>query len=118
MKAVIWTDEKGYCHRSLIRDSDSDDRAAELGILSDPPDLGQLDWGAISAQFQDLDTDDLKLCLHNRLIQLGLITWADVQRSQNGLTRAIMAVARDREILAVLKRPLVALYRQMEAHYE
>ena len=112
MRLVIWTDERGYCRRSLIRNSDPTDRAPEIGIPVDPPDLDLLDWSVIIAQFPNLDIAEFKCKLHNRLIQSGLITWQDVQRSQNGLTAAVIAVGRDRKLLAVIKRPLVALYRQ------
>ena len=108
MRLVTWTDQRGYSHRSLIRNSDPDDRAPEIGIPADPPDLDRLDF----TQLPDLDAPEFKRKLHNRLVQLYLITWQDVQQSQNGLTAAIMSVGRDREIVTALKRQLVALYRQ------
>lgn len=112
MKLVIWTDQHGYKHRSAIRNSDPDDRAPEIGILSDPPDLELLDWATVLGQVPDLDIGQFKCKLHNRLVTTGLITWIDIQRSQNGLTAAIMFAGRDRKILVALKRQLVALYRQ------
>jgi len=112
MRSVTWTDTAGYTRRSLIRNSDPDDLAPEIGIPADPPDLDLLDWAAVTAQFPDLDLVEFKRKLHNRLVQTGLITWKDVQRSQNGLSSAVMFAGRNRELLAVIKRPLVALYRQ------
>lgn len=107
MRIVTWTDERGYYRRSIIRNSDPDDKAPEIGIPSDPPDLDCLNWDAI-----DVDVPEFKRKLHNRLVTLGLITWKDVQYSQNGLTAAIMVVGRDRKILIALKCQLVALYRR------
>lgn len=89
MKRVIWTDGKGYKHASLIRDSDDPSLAPE-GIRCDPPDLDQLNWKTIRRE------------LHNALVERGLSTWEDVQRSQNGVTSTI---------LGVLRRPIIALYR-------
>jgi len=112
MRIVTWTDPAGYTRRSLIRNADPDDKAPEIGIPVDPPDLDLLDWVGISTQFPDLSLAEFKRKLHNRLVQTGLITWKDVQRSQNGLSSAVMFAGRNRELLAVIKRPLVALYRQ------
>jgi len=113
MRLVTWTDDStGYHHRSLVRNADPDDCAPEIGIPSDPPDLDLLDWTTVATRFPDLNLVEFKRKLHNRLIQTGLITWKDVQRLPNGLTRAVMFAGRNRELLAVIKRPLVALYRQ------
>ena len=109
MKAVTWTDDSGYLRRALIRDGDSDDKAAEIGLPCDIPDLDSLDWTPL--ELRGVDVPEFKRDLHNHLTRLGLITWADVQHSQNGVTRAIMATGRSREILAVLKRPLILLYK-------
>jgi hypothetical protein len=92
MKIVPWTDSDGKKHQSLIREGDPDSMA-ETGIPNDPPDLNQLDWNEIERE------------LHNRLIEAGLITWRDVQRSQNGLTGIVRAV--------VLKR-IIQLYKLRE----
>lgn len=89
MKQVLWTDEKGYQHRSLLRDSDPDHLAPQ-GIPQDPPDLSHLDW------------EELKRALHNELVDRGLSTWSDVQRSQDGVSAAVTKI---------FKRPLVGLYK-------
>lgn len=112
MRFVTWTDDRGYTRRALIRNSDPDDKAPEIGIPIEPPDLDLLDWTAISEQFPDLDVAEFKHKLHNRLVQTGLITWKDVQRSQKGLSNAVMFAGKNRELLAAIKRQLVALYRQ------
>jgi hypothetical protein len=92
MKRIKWADENGLIWASLIRDSDPD-RVAPDGILCGPPDINDLDWNAI------------KRDLHTHLIDNNLLTWADVQVSQNGIQRAI---------LAVLRKRLIALYRAKE----
>jgi hypothetical protein len=89
MKNVVWTDGDGYKHVSRLRDRDPDHMAPE-GIPLDPPDLSQLDWQEIQRE------------LHNLLVDKELFTWKDVQRSQNGVSSSI---------LSVMKRPIVALYR-------
>jgi hypothetical protein len=112
MRIVTWTDTNNYQHRSIIRNSDPDDRAPDIGILVDPPDLNQLNFDQVLEYKPDFDIAEFKLGLHNRLVRLGLITWQDVQHSQSGLSNAVRATCRDRKILALLKRQLVALYRQ------
>lgn len=89
MKLVLWTDDKGRKHRSFLRDSDPD-HLAPLGVPDDPPNLDRLDWDAI------------KIELHNALVERGLITWQDVQKSQSGISSSV---------LAVFRRPLIGLYR-------
>jgi hypothetical protein len=39
-----------------------------------------------------LDWEEIKKDLHNRLVNARLLTWADVQRQQTGLTSALRAV--------------------------
>lgn len=96
MRVITWTDDEGYRHRAYIRDGDREDRP-DLGVPADIPDLDALDWQAV------------KRDLHNILTDRGLVTWADVQASQNGIHSAIQA--------ALAKR-LVQLYRQQETTYE
>lgn len=89
MKQITWTDERGYRHRSLVRDGDSDEMANQ-GILQDPPSLEELDW------------EGIKRDLHNALVDAGLYSWRDVQRKQ-GLRGAI---------LSAIKKRLIYLYRE------
>ena len=91
MRLVTWTDKNGYRHRSLVRDTDSDDAAAQ-GIRRDPPNLDELDWGQIK---QDL---------HNLLVDMELYSWRDVQRRQS-LPGAI---------LGAIRKKLITLYREAE----
>lgn len=93
MKSVEWTDKDGYKHLSLLRDNDPDDLAPH-GILRDPPDLSVIDWDAVQRD------------LHNLLVSKRLITWEDVQASQNGLTSSV---------LTALKRKIITLYREQES---
>jgi len=90
MKIVVYEDNAGYKHRALLRDTDPDHAAPTIGIPQDPPDLDRIDW------------EEVKRKLHNRLVERELITWLDVQRSQNGVTSSI---------LDVLRREVVMLYR-------
>lgn len=92
MKLIEWIDQDGYKHASLVRDNDSD-ADAQKGIPQDPPNVDNLDWEAI------------KRDLHNELFVLQLFTWNDVQRSQQGITSAI---------LAAIKPRLIQLYRAKE----
>lgn len=91
MRAVVWTDNSGRKRRSLVRDEDPDD-AALTGIRQEPPNLDNLDWDAV------------KVDLHNRLIEAGLLTWQDVQRF-GGLPGIILGCLRTR---------LINLYREGE----
>lgn len=89
MKVVEWTDENGYKRRRQLRNKDPNSMR-ESGVPLEPPDLDQLDWATI------------KRDLHNALFDRGLVTWQDVQRSQNGVTTAI---------LATVRRKLIVLYK-------
>jgi hypothetical protein len=91
MKLVTWTDNRGYKHRSLVRDGDSEEMGPQ-GILQDPPNLDELDW------------EGIKRDLHNSLVDIGLISWRDVQEVR-GLRGAI---------ISAMKRRLVYLYREAE----
>lgn len=94
MKVVEWTDERGYRHRSLLRDGDSES-LAPYGVKLDPPPVESLDWAGIQRD------------LHNELVTMGLVTWHDVQvkQSQGSLTSVI---------LGVLKHRLIRLYREAD----
>ena len=89
MKRVTWPDKDGFMHVSLVRDLDEDSKAPK-GIPVGPPSLEGIDW------------EEVKRDLNNRLVQQELLTWADVQRAQTGITSCVLAVLRHR---------LIALYR-------
>jgi hypothetical protein len=91
MRIVKWTDDHGYKHRSLVRDGDPDEMGPQ-GVLQDPPNLDELDW------------EGIKRDLHNSLVDIGLISWRNVQEVE-GLRGAI---------LGAMKRRLVQLYREEE----
>ena len=90
MRLVQWQDNKGYNRQSFVKDDDPDSMA-KSGIRHEPPDVSRIDWELV------------KKDLHNELVKRGLITWNDVQAQQNTLQPAIASV---------LKRRLIALYRE------
>jgi hypothetical protein len=92
MRRVIWTDNDGWKHCSVIRDSDPDE-IAPSGIPHDPPDLSRLDWEGIQKE------------LHNILVDKGLCNWEQVVASQNGVTASI---------LSVMKSKVLKLYSDSE----
>lgn len=95
MKKVEWW-EKGVRRAKVGRDADSDEAIKEYGIPNEPPDVvGRLDWVELSK------------ALYNRLMETGMLTWQDVQKSpgQKGVTSAI---------LTVFRRPIIELYKERE----
>lgn len=85
MKQVIWTDDRGYKHVSIMRDSDPE-YMAELGIPNDPPDITWI-------------LEDAKKELHNILVERGLLCYNDIDKSQGALTNAILGVIRNKIIM-------------------
>lgn len=90
MKQVTYTDAKGVRKVVLLRDGDPDEAAPHIGIPVEPPDLDDIDWGAV------------KSTLKEQLVARGLLTWVDIQHNENSLTGAV---------LAALRPPVVTLYR-------
>jgi len=90
MRLVQWTDKGGYLRQSYIKDDDPDGMAVS-GIRHEPPDITRIDWEGVQRD------------LHNELVKRGLISWKDVQAQQSTLVPAISSV---------LKRRLIALYRE------
>jgi hypothetical protein len=76
LRQVIYTDEGGYNHSSLVRDGDTD---PSIGLLQSPPDLRQLDW------------EEIARTIHNALLERGLITLKDVQIRSTEFNQIIMA---------------------------
>ncbi len=93
MRLVTWYDEDGFLRQAYGRNEDPDEIVQESGIRHEPPDVRQLDW------------DELAKELNNLLIERGLITWMDVQKQQDALINTVKTV---------MKRKLIALYRQTE----
>lgn len=91
MKLVDYTDQNGFKHKVLIKDGDGEEMAP-YGVPVGPPDLDALDW------------EYLKREMNNALFENELFTWDDVQRSQIGVQPA----------LTIMKRALIALYRDRE----
>jgi hypothetical protein len=94
MKKVLWVDENGYKHCSEVRDNDPDS-LAKSGIPCDPPNIEEIDWDAV------------KRDLHNLLLERGLTSWQELNRSQGHIKSAIQDV---------LYRRLIALYRQKDTN--
>ncbi len=92
MRTVIKTDRFGYKRAWLVKDEDPDE-LAEQGIPLTPPDLDLIEW------------EEVKKDLNNILVERGLFTWKDVQRSQNGVTSAV---------LTAVKRRVITLYKTRE----
>jgi len=86
LKEVKWTDPDGRRRVRLIRHRDPASLAQTQGIPQEPPDLDRLDW------------EQIKVDLHNRLLDLGLLTWKDVQAAQQGVTGAVLTMLRKRVI--------------------
>lgn len=79
MKLVVYTDEDGWKHRSLIKDDMRPEQASQ-GIPRNPPDVTQLDCEEILRE------------LNNTLIERGLFTIADLNQNPNSLRNVIGAV--------------------------
>lgn len=91
MRVVEW-EKDGILHKALVRNTDADSVAISgHGLPLTPPDVRELDWDEISRD------------LYNELVKRGLFTIDDVQKSQNGVSAAI---------LTVIKRKVLLLYRQ------
>jgi hypothetical protein len=82
MKKVIWKDSHGWSRCSLIRDNDSESSAPQ-GIPQELPPISEI-------------LRDAEMELNNELVERGLFTYADVVRSQNGITAAIVQVFRNK----------------------
>lgn len=72
MRYVIFTDERGFRRRVMVRDTDGDEMARG-GIPAGPPDLNAIDW------------EWLRREINNKLVEHGLFTWDDVMKSTIGL---------------------------------
>lgn len=92
MRQVTWEDRNGFSHVSLVRDGDPDEAAAQ-GIPLGPPDISSLDWQEVCRQ------------VNNELARTGVLTWQDVVRSQNAVTRIVERVVRHK---------VLELFRQMD----
>lgn len=86
MKKVLWTDDNGIKHVSMIRDNDLDENA-KMGIPCDPPkEILQLG-------------DEVMKDIWNTLVENGILSYNDVQRSQYGVSSAIQAALKNRIIM-------------------
>lgn len=94
-------DVAGRLHYRLVRSEQDDPRH---GIPLSIPDLSKLPLP------EKAITE-----LHNELIDLGLITWKDVERSQNAITRATRRVCArygiNDQTAGIIRRAVIELYR-------
>lgn len=93
MRLVQWTDDRGYYRLSYLRDDDPDELAPQ-GVPAGPPDINSLDW------------EEIKRDIHNLLVSRRLLSWADVQNSQHGVTSVVNAI---------VKRRLLVLFRTADS---
>lgn len=93
MRLVTWYDDDGFKRQAYVRDNDPDEAGPKSGIKHEPPDMRALDY------------DEIARDLNNLLVERGIITWADVQKNDNALLNAVKTV---------MKRRIIALYRQTE----
>lgn len=89
MRYTIYTDKDGYIRRSLVKDTDGDDKAP-YGIPAGPPDLRQLDMAKLVRD------------MSNALAENEIWDVQSLQRSQIGVTVATN----------VIRRALILLYRE------
>jgi hypothetical protein len=83
MREIVWIDSAGKKHKSLIRDDDEPSVAYDGGgIPQDPPDIEQIDF------------EQVKVILHNQLLDRKLLTQEDVNEQQNGITGAVLRALR------------------------
>jgi len=92
MRIVEWQDRLGKKRRSMIRDEDPDSMA-EHGLPLDPPNIELMDW------------EQIKIDLHNALLDRGIVTWDDVTMQQTALQSSA---------ITALKKHLVRLYRETQ----
>jgi hypothetical protein len=90
MRQVTYTDKRGYARVALIRDEDNAD-VPELGIPVEPPPIEKI----MRESAQEVQ---------NEFVRMGLLTWQDVVRSQNGVSAA----------LNVLRRKIIEAYKLKE----
>ena len=92
MRPVIFTDNRGYKRRYLVRDNDGDEVAAQ-GVPAGPPDMRELDLEAICKE------------INNALVEQNIFTWEDVNGHPVGLSL----------IASVIKRYVAGLLKDESA---
>ena len=78
MRQVTYTDQDGYKHVVLIRDTDPESMAP-AGVPVGPPDLDLIDWEAV------------KRDLSNQLVENGILTYRDIQRHNSAVSVCVRA---------------------------
>jgi hypothetical protein len=86
MKKVIWHDDYGTKHVSLLRDYDNE-MLAKHGIPLDPPDLEEI--------FRDGARE-----FHNILVDRGLLEYNDIVAAQTAISQILLEVFKNKIVLA------------------
>lgn len=89
MKQVKWVDEKGWKHVSIVQDNAKPEQYAK-GLPTDPPDMKSINWETVARD------------LNNILIDRNLLSYADLQRPNNGLENAVRSILL-KEIILLFK---------------
>lgn len=89
MKQVKWVDEKGWKHVSIVQDNAKPEQYAK-GLPTDPPDLRRINWETVAME------------LNNLLVDRNLLSYADLQRPNNGLENAVRSILL-KEIILLFK---------------
>jgi hypothetical protein len=90
MKRVIWEDDEGALHCSLLRDND-DPKFPEIGLPIEPPPIERI-------------ISNAAMEVRNEFVKRGYVTYQDIVKSQTG----IASVLND-----VLKRKIVEAYKEL-----
>jgi len=91
LRAVKWIDEFGFHRVNLVRDTDPDSYAPRGIPVAIPEITTRIDWAEVAIEMQ------------NALVDAGLLTWEDVQKSGDTLIGVI---------LGATKKRIITLYRQ------
>ena len=75
MKIVIYKDNDGRLHRSLIRDTDPESTAPE-GLPLDPPMIDDI-------------LEEAKICLHNELVVRNICDLSTLRKDMSALSSAV-----------------------------
>ena len=87
LEKVIFEDEQGFKHVEMRQ------KGSPYGIPCDDPPVMNLDWNDIARK------------IHNRLVELGILSWTDVQRMQN----SVMSI-----LNSEIRKPLLEAYKLKE----
>lgn len=76
MKQLIWTDDKGWKHRMLVKDTDGM-KEARFGIKQDPPMISDDDWNGLRREVHNYMVENSLYAfqdyVHNQVAAMGLL---------------------------------------------